>query len=64
MAAEGYFGTFRMYQLNLDGQGDRVYQKYWNLYDKYILHVRLLHQGEGRALSFMVAALIGIPPSS
>ena len=25
--------TFRMYQLNLDGPKDRVYQKYWNLYD-------------------------------
>lgn len=24
--------TFRMYQLNLDGQEERVYQKYWNLY--------------------------------
>lgn len=22
--------TFRMYQLNLDGQEDRVYQEYWN----------------------------------
>ena len=22
--------TFRMYQLNLDGSEDRVYQKYWN----------------------------------
>lgn len=23
--------TFRMYQLNLDGQADRVYQKYWDI---------------------------------
>ena len=22
--------TFRMYQLNLDGQNDRVYMEYWN----------------------------------
>ena len=22
--------TFRLYQLNLDGNGSRVYQKYWN----------------------------------
>lgn len=22
--------TFRMYQLNLDGNGDRVYNKYWD----------------------------------
>lgn len=29
--------TFRMYQLNLDGQNDRVYQKYWNLYDKHFI---------------------------
>lgn len=27
--------TFRMYQLNLDGQEDRVYKKYW---DKYPVH--------------------------
>lgn len=25
--------TFRMYQLNLDGQEDRVYRKYWDSYD-------------------------------
>lgn len=29
--------TFRMYQLNLDGQEDRVYQKYWNLYDTHFI---------------------------
>lgn len=28
---------FRMYQLNLDGQDDRVYQKYWNLYDTHFI---------------------------
>lgn len=30
---KNFFVTFRMYQLNFDGQEDRVYQKYWNLYD-------------------------------
>ena len=29
--------TFRMYQLNLDGQEDRVYQKYWNRYEKHFI---------------------------
>lgn len=29
--------TFRMYQLNFNGQEDRVYQKYWNLYDKHFV---------------------------
>ncbi len=28
---------FRMYQLNLDGQNDRVYQKYWNLYEEHFV---------------------------
>lgn len=28
---------FRMYQLNLDGQENRVYQKYWNLYDEHFI---------------------------
>lgn len=27
--------TFRMYQLNFDGQNDRVYKEYWN---KYTFH--------------------------
>ncbi len=27
--------VFRMYQLNLDGQKDRVYQKYWDLYREH-----------------------------
>lgn len=29
--------TFRMFQLNLDGQEDRVYQKYWEIYDKHFI---------------------------
>ena len=29
--------TFRMYQLNFDEQKDRVYQKYWNLYDMHFV---------------------------
>ena len=29
--------TFRMYQLNLDEHKDRVYQKYWNLYDNHFI---------------------------
>lgn len=28
---------FRMFQLNLDGQNDRVYQKYWNLYHVHFI---------------------------
>ena len=28
---------FRMYQLNLDGQKNSVYQKYWNLYDTHFI---------------------------
>lgn len=32
---KGFPVTFRMYQLNLDGQEGRVYQKYWNLYGKH-----------------------------
>ena len=28
---------FRMYQLNLDEHKDRVYQKYWNLYDNHFI---------------------------
>ena len=30
-----FWATFRMYQLSLDGQKDRVYKKYWDLYDTY-----------------------------
>lgn len=33
--------TFRMYQLNLDGQEDRIYQKYWHLYDRHFVETRL-----------------------
>lgn len=29
--------VFRMYQLNLDGIEDRVYQKYWDKYDKHFI---------------------------
>lgn len=29
--------TFRMYQLNLDGQDDRVYRKYWDLYPVHMV---------------------------
>ncbi len=29
--------TFRMFQLNFDGQEDRIYQKYWNLYDTHFV---------------------------
>lgn len=28
---------FRMYQLDLDGQNGRVYQKYWDLYDEHFI---------------------------
>ena len=27
---KGILVTFRMYQLNLDGQNERVYKEYWN----------------------------------
>ncbi len=29
---KNFLVTFRMYQLNFDGQQDRVYKKYWNKY--------------------------------
>ena len=29
--------TFRMYQLNLDGQDDRVYRKYWDKYPHHFI---------------------------
>lgn len=28
---------FRMYQMNFDGQEDRIYRKYWNLYEKHFV---------------------------
>ena len=28
---------FRMYQLNFDEQKNRIYQKYWNLYDEHFI---------------------------
>ncbi|GHU79554.1 hypothetical protein FACS1894191_2620 [Clostridia bacterium] len=33
--------TFRLYQLNLDGQDDRVYQKYWNMYPVHFIEENL-----------------------
>lgn len=33
---KNFLVTFRMYQLNLDGQEDRVYRKYWNKYPHFI----------------------------
>lgn len=32
--------TFRMYQLNLDGQKDRVYRKYWNKYEVHFVETK------------------------
>lgn len=29
--------TFRMYQLNLDGNIDRVYRKYWDMYSTHFI---------------------------
>lgn len=29
--------TFRMYQLNLDGDNERVYKKYWNMYENHFV---------------------------
>lgn len=34
---KNFLVTFRMFQLNLDGQEDRVYQKYWEIYDKHFI---------------------------
>ena len=34
---KNFLVVFRMYQLNLDGQKNRVYQKYWNLYDEHFI---------------------------
>lgn len=28
--------VFRMYQVNLDGRDDRVYRKYWDMYEHYV----------------------------
>lgn len=38
---KNYLVTFRMYQLNIDGEGDRVYQKYWNMYDTHFVEKNL-----------------------
>lgn len=32
---------FRMYQINFDGQQDRVYQKYWNLYERHFVETEI-----------------------
>ena len=34
---KGFFVTFRMYQLNFDGQDDRVYKKYWDNYEVHFI---------------------------
>lgn len=34
--------TFRMYQLNLDGQKERVYTKYWDMYPVHMKETELL----------------------
>ncbi len=34
---KGFPVIFRMYQLNLDGREDRVYQKYWNQYHEHFI---------------------------
>ena len=34
---KNFLVTFRMYQLNLDGNKDRVYKKYWNSYEKHFI---------------------------
>lgn len=32
---------FRMYQLNLDGQNDRAYRKYWSQYEEHFIETEL-----------------------
>ena len=34
--------TFRMYQLNLDGEKDRVYKKYWDSSDVHFIEAGIL----------------------
>ena len=34
---KSFLVTFRMFQLNFDGQEDRVYTKYWDLSDKHFV---------------------------
>lgn len=34
---KNFLVTFRMFQLNLDGQEDRIYQKYWELSDTHFI---------------------------
>lgn len=33
--------TFRMYQLNFDGNRDRVYKKYWELYERHYIETEI-----------------------
>lgn len=41
--------TFRMYQLNLDGDEERVYQKYWNISDVHFIEtdIKALYYNDG-----------------
>ena len=34
---KNFLVTFRMYQLNLDGNDGRVYRKYWDSYDNHFV---------------------------
>lgn len=34
---KNFLVTFRMYQLNFDGNDDFVYRKYWNMYDNHFV---------------------------
>ena len=44
-----FWVTFRMYQLSLDGQKDRVYKKYWDLYETNFIEKTLwIHLKGGR----------------
>ena len=36
--------TFRMYQLNLDGDARRVYRGYWEKYPKHFIEKELEHE--------------------
>ncbi len=39
---KNFLVTFRMYQLNLDGQDDRIYKKYWNLHKIHFVEKEVL----------------------
>lgn len=34
---KNFLVIFRMFQLNLDGQKERTYEKYWNLYNTHFI---------------------------